>query len=182
MNTQELENKLSPDMFKQWLDALTRVRAGKNWSAPDKNHEIKAKFSDEFKELAGDNAAVKCRYSAANTEFLYDFSVMEWEKTADAPFGRTLLAMELEFSDDKMRKGWERGIKFDFHKLLQADAPHKVLVFHMKTGEKIEEAFDALENAAHAYKARCASQILLCAWNYSKSRTLHCRELKMAAR
>ncbi len=180
MKNQDIENELSMNEFLKWLNKVNKDRQCKDeqswqgkWSATEKNQEIKEKFAKEFAKFPGKTGKIKCRYSdpndRENSEFLYDFSVIEWKKqegeySEEPSLLRTILAMELEFSEGKLHKGWKGGIKYDFHKLLQADAPYKILAFWMhdkKERDIISKALDELEAAARAYKNRCNSKLLL---------------------
>ncbi len=188
MNTQDIENALSMNTFLQWLNEVNEDRRLKPgiWFAKYKNKEIKEKFANEFANFSSETGKIKCRYSdpddSENSEFLYDFSVIEWKKqvgedSEEPSLLRTILAMELEFSDKEIRKGWKGGIKYDFHKLLQADAPYKIMAFYMrddKDPDVILNAFNELETAAIAYKKRCDSELLLWGCGHGrKRRTCH---------
>ncbi len=203
MNTQDIENELSMNTFLKWLNEVNEDRRLKPgvWFAKYKNKEIKEKFANEFASMfanfSSETGKIKCRYSDSNdrenSEFLYDFSVIEWKKqegedSEEPSLLRTILAMELEFSDQKIRKGWKGGIKYDFHKLLQADAPYKIMAFYKndnKEHDVILKALDELEAAARAYKSRCNSKLLLWGVGYRRGdgdkmkRIVHYKEINL---
>ncbi len=188
MNTQDIEDKFSLDDFVGWLCEVSKKRCGKKWSATEKNQEIKEKFANEFANSSGETGKIKCRHSGkGNAEFLYDFSVIEWKKqegkdSKEPSLLRTILAMELEFSDGKLARGWKGGIKYDFHKLLQADAPYKIMAFYIrddKESEALSEAFCELEKAAEAYKTRCNSELLLWGCGFGGKRKICHRKISL---
>jgi hypothetical protein len=160
--------------FKEWMigiqeDALARKREkakakgdeskwrSEIWKSPDKNRDIKLKF-----QLEGDKRHYKSRPSSETKagEWLYDFVWRQFDEEGNLLCLK--LAMEIEVSDMN-----ERGIKYDFNKLLQADSDYKVLVFQLKTGDEVSSALSNFEKAAMAYNSKFSSDFLLCGWSTS---------------
>jgi hypothetical protein len=160
--------------FKEWMieiqdAALTKKRMqakakgdesnwkSEIWKSPDKNKDIKLKFQAE-----GDKRNYKSRPSSETKarEWLYDFV---WRQFDDE--GNLLglkLAMEIEVSDMN-----EKGINYDFNKLLQADSDYKILVFQLKTEDEVCTALLNFEKAAKVYRSKFGSDFLLCGWSTS---------------
>lgn len=129
------------------------------WKSPAKNKSIKAKFRDKGFDL-GYNS--RPSYKSKAGEWLYDFIWREFDE--DDNFLNLILAMEIEVSDKKLKH-----IKYDFNKLLQAEAQYKILVFQLKTEDEIQNAFNYFENAAEKYCSKSNSEFLLCGWCTSKN-------------
>lgn len=159
------------DSFKGWLidisseaikekKAKARAKGDESlwqkeiWSSPCKNRAIKERFMIE-----GDRRGYKSRPSSSTKarEWLYDFV---WRKFDDKGNLTSVdLVMEIEVSD--MNTG---GIRYDFNKLLQADAKYKILVFQLKTEIEVESAIEVLRSAAMAYTSKVEANFLLCGW------------------
>ena len=212
MNSKNLEYVLSVKLFEKWLKAVAdkakddAEKVAKDPSQPSfkwmpsaKNIEIKRKFKEEIDALTvGMDNKIEVRYSGKckedaedllikkNSEFLYDISVLEWEyvEGKDEIFVSNILAMELEFSDSQMRKGKKGGFKFDFHKLLQSDAPFKVFCFYKsdKKGDaSITKELRELKELAERYKSRCNSKLLIWCCGRGKDRGLYSEEVILKA-
>ena len=160
--------------FKEWMmeiqeDALSRKRDQAKakgdeskwkkeiWTSPDKNKDIKLKFQSE-----GDKRKYKSRPSSETraSEWLYDFVWRQFDE--DGNLLGLKLAMEIEVSDMN-----EKGIRYDFNKLLQTDSDYKILVFQLKTEDEVLSALSNFEKAAMAYKSKINSDFLLCGWSTS---------------
>jgi len=158
--------------FKKWLieiqdEALEvkRIKAAAKgdeskwkseiWKSPEKNSAIKSRF-----QIEGDKRTYKSRPSSETNagEWLYDFVWREFDKQGNL-LGLKLV-MEIEVSDMN-----EKGIKYDFNKLLQADSEHKILVFQLKTENEVVTALDNFEKSAKAYRTKINSKFLLCGWS-----------------
>ncbi len=124
------------------------------WKSPEKNKAIKRRFRDE-----GFKLGYKSRpsYISGAGEWLYDFVWREFD--AEDNLVRVVLTMEIEVSEMN-----EKGIKYDFNKLLQADSDFKILVFQLKTESDVKAALSTFSNAAKCYKAKSNSEFLLCGW------------------
>lgn len=81
------------------------------------------------------------------------------------------LAVEIEVSDSHL---W--GIRYDFNKLLQAQAYHKLMVFQVKTKEEVEAVFERLEESIKVYPHAASCQYLLCGWS-TQQNTFHFMQL-----
>jgi len=160
------------DEFKKWIieiqdEALEekRVKAKANgdeskwkseiWTSPDKNKAIKSRF-----QIEGDKRKYKSRPSSETKagEWLYDFVWRQFDDQGNLLGLR--LAMEIEVSAMN-----EKGIKYDFNKLLQADSDHKILVFQLKTENEVYTALTNFEKSAKAYRSKMSSKFLLCGWS-----------------
>jgi hypothetical protein len=124
------------------------------WKSPKKNEDIKLRFEKE-----GDNLGYNSRpsYSKKRGEWLYDFVWREFDGNGNLLGIK--LAMEIEVSDMT-----EKGIRYDFNKLLQADSDYKILVFQMKTEDEVNKALSNFEKIAKDYKSKLESDFLLCGW------------------
>lgn len=163
--------------FKTWFDELgayamerkknVALVTGKHpkWTSTFKNKEIKQKFTEKGREIKG----IKPRSSVDRKarEWLYDLTWREFND--ENQFVGVKLAMEIEMSDRKIR-----GLVYDFNKLLQSDAEYKVFVFQQPTMTLSVEIFDALSNAALAYRTRSSAEFLLVCWCWESGRFLYC--------
>lgn len=125
------------------------------WRSPNKNQDIKLKFTDE-----AINLGYKPRSSATNKggEWLYD---LIWRKfNTDGSLNEIILSMEIELSDCNVS-----GLKYDFNKLLQADSLFKVFVFQQRDKSDVNTIFELLSNAAFSYKTKTPSHYLMCGWS-----------------
>lgn len=152
--------------FKSWLTELGEnavqrknaiaLKTGKRpkWTSTKKNKEIKEKFTREGLKLSG----IKPRSSADRKagEWLYD---LIWREFDSGNFLSVKLAMEIELSDME-----ERGLVYDYNKLLQSDSKYKVFVFQQKTKDEAKHIFGQLESRSKIYKNRTESSTLLCCW------------------
>jgi len=125
------------------------------WKSPEKNTVIKSRF-----QIEGDKRKYKSRPSSETNagEWLYDFVWREFDEQGNL-LGLKLV-MEIEVSDMN-----EKGIKYDFNKLLQADREHKVLVFQLKTEKEVSTALANFEKSARAYRTKIKLNFLLCGWS-----------------
>ena len=177
-------NNLSLNTFETWINEVVAAQYEKGktemkawpWKAPAKNRDFKEKFHQKMLDR-------KCgywsRYSGnfltgesegkENREFLYDFSWVKWCEDGEDKniLQDVLMVMELEFSDGKMLKGKRGGIKFDFHKLLQADAPYKLMGFQMPQEAEVKEAIDDMKRAVDLYQSKASADILVFGWAYN---------------
>ncbi|WP_431025633.1 hypothetical protein [Halomonas sp. H5] len=123
------------------------------WSSPEKNRDIKAALAAEgqrlgFQVLPADNRG----------EWLYD---LVWRRLdANRNLLGMPLAVEIEVSDSSL---W--GIRYDFNKLLQAQADHKLMVFQVQTKSEVEAAFERLEESIKVYPHTAPCRYLLCGWS-----------------
>jgi len=124
------------------------------WKSPRKNKDIKLRFQKE-----GNMLQYRSRPSSDTNagEWLYDFVWREFDDKGNL-LGLKL-AMEIEVSDMS-----EKGIKYDFNKLLQADSDYKILVFQLKTEDEVTTALSNFEKAAKRYRSKLSSDFLLCGW------------------
>lgn len=155
--------------FKRWFvelgdHAINRknaiaLKTGKRpkWTNPVKNKEIKEKFSYEGLRIEG----VKPRSSAdrKSREWLYDLIWREFD--SENNFVSVKLAMEIELSEMK-----ERGLVYDFDKLLQSDSEYKIFVFQQQTKEQAEYVFKQLRIRSESYNHKLKSTFLLCCWSW----------------
>ena len=153
--------------FKAWFtelgdNAIQRknaiaLKTGKRpkWSNTKKNKEIKERFSHEGLKISG----IKPRSSADRKarEWLYDLIWREFD--SDKNFIGVKLAMEIELSDMK-----ERGLVYDYNKLLQSDSEYKIFVFQQKSKDQTEQIFRKLASCSEIYKNKAESSTLLCCW------------------
>ncbi len=123
------------------------------WRSPDKNHAIKSVLAAE-----GQRLGFQVLPAGSRGEWLYD---LVWRRL-DA--NRNLicmpLAVEIEMSDSSLG-----GIRYDFNKLLQAQANHKLMVFQVKTKGEVESTFERLEESIQVYPHSAPCRYLLCGWN-----------------
>ncbi len=179
------------EQFKAWLmevqeNALAIKRAKaleagdeslwkkEKWLSPQKNADIEARFRDEGEALGYRSLP---SYKTGAGEWLYDFV---WRKFDDeGHLEEIVLAMEIEMSDRT-----QRGMMRDFAKLLQSDASYKIMVFQHRTEDDVLTAFELFKERARKYRAKSASEFLLCGWSTSMNQFLftefdiHAAELK----
>jgi hypothetical protein len=129
------------------------------WKAPEKNKQIKEKFTLEGK-AAGYRPSSS--FDRKAREWLYDLIWREFD--VDDFLISVPLTMEIELSDKK-----EKNIRYDFNKLLQADSKYKVFVFQQKTAESADEMLSSFEKIARKYKSRLSAKYLICCWCTSKN-------------
>ena len=127
------------------------------WRSPEKNREIKALLAEE-----GQRLGFQVLPAGKRGEWLYD---LVWRRLdADGNLIGMPLAVEIEMSDENLG-----GIRYDFNKLLQAQADHKLMVFQLKTPEEVEAAFERLQEAIDAYPHADSCRYLLCGWSTQKN-------------
>jgi len=133
------------------------------WKSPEKNQAIKHKFRDE-----GEKLGYKSRpsYKTGAGEWLYDFIWREFD--SDNNLLGIKLAMEIEVSDMN-----EKGIIYDFNKLLQADSDYKILVFQLKTESDVSNILSKIESLSKKYRAKSNSSVLLCGWSTSLNKFIY---------
>lgn len=124
------------------------------WRSSDKNSDIKKRFRDE-----GAARGYKSRpsYVSGAGEWLYDFVWREFDE--DERLVRVVLAMEIEVSACN-----PKSIRYDFNKLLQADAEYKILVFQQKTKSEVDSTFSFLQDSFSIYQKKSDSAFLICGW------------------
>lgn len=127
------------------------------WPSPDKNRDIKEALVAE-----GQRLGFQVLPAGSRGEWLYD---LVWRRL-DA--NRNLigfpLAVEIELSDSRL---W--GIRYDFNKLLQAQADHKLMIFQVQTQEEVEAIFGRLKESIDAYSRGVPCRYLLCGWSTNKN-------------
>ncbi len=133
------------------------------WKSPDKNKSIKNRFRDEGAKLGYKS---RPSYVTNAGEWLYDFVWREFDDSDNLI--NVILTMEIEVSDMN-----EKGIKYDFNKLLQADSMYKILVFQLKTEQEVINALENFKSAAEIYNSKSESEYLLCGWCTSKNKFLY---------
>ena len=127
------------------------------WRSPEKNRDIKAFLARE-----GQRLGFQVLPAGQRGEWLYD---LVWRHLdANGNLIGIPLAVEIEMSDEDVR-----GIRYDFNKLLQAQADHKLMVFQLKTPEEVEAAFERLQEAIDAYPSAASCRYLLCGWSTQKN-------------
>jgi hypothetical protein len=153
--------------FKDWFSELganaikrkkaTALKTGKEqkWTRKTKNKEIKEKFTNEGRLIKD----IKPRSSNDKKagEWLYDLIWREFDSNNN--FIGVKLVMEIELSDMK-----ERGLMYDFNKILQSDAEYKVFVFQQETKAESTKLLAKLKNSSEMYKNKVKSDFLLCCW------------------
>ncbi|MCA1771913.1 MAG: hypothetical protein LC677_04515 [Halomonas sp.] len=123
------------------------------WLSPDKNKAIKAALAEE-----GQRLGFQVLPNDSRGEWLYD---LVWRRLdANRNLVAMPLAVEIEMSDSRL---W--GIRYDFNKLLQAQANHKLMVFQVQTQEEIETVFERLKESIDVYPHGSPSRYLLCGWS-----------------
>lgn len=135
----------------------------KIWRSPDKNRDIKAALLEE-----GERLGFQVLPSKSRGEWLYDLIWRRLDGNRNV-IGITL-AVEIEVSDS--RAG---GIRYDFNKLLQAQADHKLMVFQVKTSEDIKQVCDRLVRSIRAFPHAHPCRYLLCGWS-TQENAFHYRE------
>ncbi|WP_022943261.1 hypothetical protein [Psychromonas hadalis] len=133
------------------------------WKSPKKNTAIKNRFRDE-----GANLGYKSRPSYVTNagEWLYDFVWRQFND--DGHLINVVLTMEIEVSEMH-----EKGIQYDFDKLLQADSMYKILVFQLKTEGEVNQALLNFKLATESYNSKSDSEYLLCGWCTSKNEFIY---------
>jgi len=129
------------------------------WKAPEKNKQIKEKFTLEGRILG---YRPRSSFDRKAREWLYDLIWREFDN--DGFLINVPLAMEIELSDKK-----EKNIRYDFNKLLQADSEYKVFVFQQKSVKSSDEMLLPFEKVARKYKSKISSKYLICCWCTSKN-------------
>ncbi|KAF3984804.1 MAG: hypothetical protein HFP81_00270 [Methylococcales symbiont of Hymedesmia sp. n. MRB-2018] len=130
------------------------------WHSPQKNKDIKLRFSIEGEKLGYRPRPYKQNNAG---EWLYDFV---WRKFDES--GNLLsvdLTMEIEVSDTDIKK-----IKYDFNKLLQSDSKYKILIFQLKKESDIINALVEFSDSVKSYNSKVSSEYLLCGWCTSLNR------------
>jgi len=163
---------------KDWLEQLSAI-ANENkakarskgeryiWHSLEKNKEIKRKFSEEGERLprAG---RLSSRSSGASTgrEWLYDFTLREFSN--DDYFIGVPLVAEIELSART-----PKGLVYDFNKLLQSDADHKVFIFQQKNKAQYEDVVAYIDRAFDAYTHKSNCKYLVACWLMSEYRFIY---------
>jgi hypothetical protein len=163
---------------KNWLNQLsnianvhkvTALSKGEKyiWHSPNKNKDIKRKFSEEGEKLAT-KGRLSSRSSGKSTgcEWLYDFTLREF--SSDNHFIGVPLVVEIELSDRK-----PKGLVYDFNKLLQSDADHRVFIFQQKNQAQYDDAISYIVSAFDAYIHKCNSKYLVACWLTSEYRFIY---------
>lgn len=123
------------------------------WKSPTKNGDIKAALVTE-----GQRLGFQVLPAGNRGEWLYD---LVWRRLdANRNLTGMPLAVEIEMSDNRL---W--GIRYDFNKLLQAQADHKLMVFQVQTSEEVEATFARLEESIQVYPHAAPCRYLLCGWS-----------------
>jgi len=155
------------DEFKLWFNELgvnaierkkaIKLKTGKSpkWKSKVKNKEIKEKFTLNGLNIKG----IRPRSSNDRKakEWLYDLIWREFDDNKN--FIGVKLAMEIELSDMK-----ERGLIYDFNKIIQSDAEYRVFVFQQKTKNDSELLFEKLQSCSDNYVQKVKSNFLLSCW------------------
>ncbi|AMD01781.1 hypothetical protein [Halomonas chromatireducens] len=123
------------------------------WLSPDKNRAIKTALTEE-----GQRLGFQVLPAGSRGEWLYD---LVWRRLdANRNLVGMPLAVEIEMSDNRL---W--GIRYDFNKLLQAQADHKLMVFQVQTQEEVEAVFERLKESIDVYPHGSPCRYLLCGWS-----------------
>lgn len=123
------------------------------WKSPTKNGDIKAALVAE-----GQRLGFQVLPAGNRGEWLYD---LVWRRLdANRNLIGMPLAVEIEVSDNRL---W--GIRYDFNKLLQAQADHKLMVFQVQTQDEVEAVFERLEESIKVYPHAVTCRYLLCGWS-----------------
>jgi hypothetical protein len=157
VNFKDWFNKLGANAIKRKKAIALKTGKEPKWTRKTKNKEIKEKFTNEGRLIEG----IKPRSSNDKKagEWLYDFIWREFD--SDNNFIGVKLVMEIELSDMK-----ERGLMYDFNKILQSDAEYKVFVFQQKTEKESTKLLAKLKNSSEMYKNKVNSDFLLCCWGW----------------
>lgn len=139
------------------------------WPSPYKNRDIKSSLAAE-----GQRLGFQVLPSGRRGEWLYD---LLWRRLdANRNLIDVPLAVEIEVSDSSLG-----GIRYDFNKLLQAQAGHKLMVFQVKTEGEVEATFDRLEESIVVYPHPTACRYLLCGWStHQNAFSFRVREVQAA--
>ena len=122
------------------------------WLSPDKNKAIKTALAEE-----GQRLGFQVLPAGSRGEWLYD---LVWRRLdANRNLVGMPLAVEIEMSDNRL---W--GIRYDFNKLLQAQADHKLMVVQVQTQEEVEAVFERLQESIDVYPHGSPCRYLLCGW------------------
>mgnify|MGYP006431098291 CR=1 FL=1 len=128
------------------------------WRSPEKNRDIKGFLAQE-----GQRLGFQVLPAGQRGEWLYD---LVWRRLdANGNLIGMPLAVEIEMSDNNLG-----GIRYDFNKLLQAQADHKLMVFQLKTPEEVEAAIERLEEAIDTYPHAAFCRYLLCGWSTQENK------------
>lgn len=139
------------------------------WPSPEKNRNIKAALAAE-----GQRLGFQVLPAGRRGEWLYD---LVWRRLdANRNLTGMPLAVEIEMSDSSL---W--GIRYDFNKLLQAQADHKLMVFQVQTFGEVEAAFERLEESIEVYPHAAACRYLLCGWS-SQRNAFHFKDYEAQGR
>ena len=123
------------------------------WKSPYKNRDIKAALAAE-----GQRLGFQVLPAGKRGEWLYD---LVWRRLdANRNLTGMPLAVEIEMSDNRL---W--GIRYDFNKLLQAQADHKLMIFQVQTPDEVEATFARLEESIQVYPHAAPCRYLLCGWS-----------------
>lgn len=123
------------------------------WPSPEKNRAIKAVLAEE-----GERLGFQVLPSGQRGEWLYD---LIWRRLdGNRNVIGIPLAVEIEVSDSRLG-----GIRYDFNKLLQAQADHKLMVFQVKTPDEVQQAFQRLVQSIRAFPHTHDCRYLLCGWS-----------------
>lgn len=138
------------------------------WPSPEKNRAIKAMLAKE-----GERLGFQVLPSGKRGEWLYD---VVWRRLdGNRNIIGMPLAVEIEVSDSRLG-----GIRYDFNKLLQAQADHKLMVFQVKTPDEVQQAFQRLAQSIRAFPHAHACHYLLCGWS-TQQNAFHYQEHSVAA-
>jgi hypothetical protein len=184
--------KLKIEDFKAWFGEIEReahekmvVEELRVWKSAEKNKDIQNKFRDKLKVLDinpdpeyGAGQKYEIRPNEENKKYhkggwLYDFCLRELDIKIEnsnkiITLKKMILAMEIEMTQN------DGSIRNDFHKLLQADAEYKIMVFQRRQQDKgqnkgdVNDVFEMLKQQAKAYKPQSNSKYLLCGWSISR--------------
>lgn len=138
------------------------------WPSPDKNRDIKTPLAEE-----GQRLGFQVLPAGSRGEWLYD---LVWRRLdANRNLIGLPLAVEIEVSDNRL---W--GIRYDFNKLLQAQAEHKLMVFQVQTQEEVEAVFERLQESIDVYPHGAPCRYLLCGWS-TRQNAFHFRHCEVSS-
>jgi hypothetical protein len=175
-------------LFKKWFEKIGKEahekmdkEALRKWASAEKNTAIKEKFKNELKrlnphpknkdgyeyEIRPNNDKNVRKYHKGG--WLYDFCLRELKiKTKTSKeiitLKKMILAMEVEMTQN------DGSIRNDFHKLLQADAEYKIMVFQRRKKDDgdVSDTIEMLKKQVEAYKPKSNSKYLLCGWSITR--------------